>query len=369
MGEEIGYPCVQIYASFILSNNLILITHRFEAVRRVGEAAQLRYSGSSASLDLCNAAIYAEEGMLRDIKTAEAFFTGVDCDEFNGATLAPKDTDRIEDSSLVSSKKSAVSKTKNSWRAESRKRPSLLHTDSEYVIDQGSVPRGSHGECHMLGPEATAGRVGGDLAQRYAKLQPYKSLLDKLSSLLGCCSPALCSRDKSVGGAGLKSSNLQYGGMHVKNSTTVDATCGLADLGSRWDSRHWYTTFEGPLYAGKWFAEWLLLTYLNGMPFAWGELSDEDVVELGSLVTLYRSFEFDAGAAAEAFGSTLAAHLAATLDQWSANDMENMDSNRNETPEQNVLKQAPVLPLHATPLVGHGPEVDVVYYAAHGELT
>jgi hypothetical protein len=197
----------------------------------------------------------------------------------------------------------------------------------------------------MLNQAATAGRVGGNLAQRYAKLQPYKNLLSKLSGVLGCCAPALCQRPQALGGAG-----LVEGGAEIEGSSAADpaiAGCGLADLGSLWDAGHWYTTFEGPLYAGKWFSEWLLLTYLNNMAFAWGALRADEVVELGSLVTLYRSFEFDAGAAAGAFGSALAAHLAASLDQWAAN--------------------GPAAPGRA-PAVGHGPGEDVVYYAAHGEM-
>ena len=49
-----------------------------------------------------------------------------------------------------------------------------------------------------------------------------------------------------------------------------------------------YTTFSGPMYAGKYFAEWIELTMLNGMEFAWGELSIEQVMDLSAFfVTQY----------------------------------------------------------------------------------
>ena len=41
---------------------------------------------------------------------------------------------------------------------------------------------------------------------------------------------------------------------------------------------------------------------LNGMEFAWGELSIEQVMELSAFVTQYRAFEFDM-LAARPFGS------------------------------------------------------------------
>ena len=52
------------------------------------------------------------------------------------------------------------------------------------------------------------------------------------------------------------------------------------------------------------------------MDFGWGELEESEVLELASFVTLYRRLEFDLPAA-QAFGSALLAHVAASLDQWS----------------------------------------------------
>ncbi len=38
-----------------------------------------------------------------------------------------------------------------------------------------------------------------------------------------------------------------------------------------------FVTYTGPLYAGKYFAEWFMLTMLNNQDFAFGELSEEEV--------------------------------------------------------------------------------------------
>lgn len=49
--------------------------------------------------------------------------------------------------------------------------------------------------------------------------------------------------------------------------------CTLLDMPHVWDEEHWYVTFTGPVYAGKYFSEWFLLNYLNGMDVAWGKLT------------------------------------------------------------------------------------------------
>ena len=92
------------------------------------------------------------------------------------------------------------------------------------------------------------------------------------------------------------------------------------------------------MYAGKYFAEWIELTMLNGMDFAWGKLTVEEVMELSAFVTQYRAFEFDM-LAARPFGSALLAHVGATLQQWAGGA--------------------------AQPAVTHAASERLVYYAAH----
>ena len=92
------------------------------------------------------------------------------------------------------------------------------------------------------------------------------------------------------------------------------------------------------MYAGKYFAEWIELTMLNGMDFAWGKRSVEEVMEFSAFVTQYREFEFDL-LAARPFGSALLAHVSATLHQWAGGA--------------------------ALPAVTHAASERLVYYAAH----
>jgi len=245
----------------------VLTQHGYTAVERMGAYQRRRYK--SLVPDCKAAFVYCEEDMPRDAKTAEAFFKGLGCD------LPPLYTEGVE-----------------------------------YLIDQGSHPRGENGSC-VLGTQAQVeGRVGGSVDE-YLRL--YLPRIRKLSQLLGCCDASLCGKP-------------------------AGSNCTLEELPSAWDAKHWYTTFSGPMYAGKYFAEWIELTMLNGMPFAWAQLSIEEVMELSAFVTQYRAFEFDM-LAAQPFGSALLAHVAATLRQWADGKME--------------------------PAVAHTSSERLVYYAAH----
>ena len=94
-------------------------------------------------------------------------------------------------------------------------------------------------------------------------LRLYLPRIRKLSALLGCCDASLCGKPEG-------------------------SNCSLEELPSAFDQENWYTTFSGPMYAGKYFAEWIELTMLNGMEFAWGELSIEQVMDLSAFfVTQY----------------------------------------------------------------------------------
>ena len=250
----------------------VLTQHGYDAVQRMGAYQSGRYASllSAADGGCADGAafVYCEENMPRDEKTAEAFFKGLGC------ALPP------------------------------------LHSEGvEYLIDQGSKPRGENGQCALGTQAQVEGRVGGSV-DGYLRL--YKPLLAKLSELLGCCAKSLCP-------AGMES-------------------CSLEDLPGSWDAAHWYTTFSGPIYAGKYFAEWIELTMLNGMDFAWGKLSVEEVMELSAFVTQYRAFEFDL-LAARPFGSALLSHIAASLTQWESGQRE--------------------------PALAHDPSPRLVYYAAH----
>ena len=91
----------------------VLTQRGYDAVERMGAYQSHRYK--SLVPECKGAYVYCEEKMPRDAKTAEAFFKGLGCE------TTP-----------------------------------LLHSEgAEYLIDQGSTPRGDHGEC-ALGTQAQA---------------------------------------------------------------------------------------------------------------------------------------------------------------------------------------------------------------------
>ena len=365
-------------AQAVGAGNLDVLTqHGYAAVMEMGKAQRQRYGelvmghvpskpdahGHSQSTATSTAqswpcvgkvSVYVEKGMVRDEKTAEAFLLGLGC----AAPPTPRGAPPLQGAAPG-----------HDFRGL------FVYDDADYIIDQGSHPRGAHGECKLLTAEETRGRVGGDMAQRFQHLAPYHDQLDQLSELLGCCDPSLC--DRKAG-----------------------EDCSLADLPTTWSPDRWYTTFEGPLYAAKYFSEWIFLTLLNGMDFAWGKLSVEEATKLSSFVTLYRSFEFDLPAA-QAFGSTLVSHLAATMQQFQAvdqspystsavtaaaaaaakatadstNSADSTVATTTATPatdgwagdgsaEQGKEEETPC-PTSLRPKVFHDADTKVVYYAAH----
>ncbi|CBJ33016.1 PhyA2 [Ectocarpus siliculosus] len=263
----------------------VLTQHGYDAAHLMGKFQGQKYAGDGLPLDSCSDMfVYCEEDMPRDEFTAEAFFKGFT----EGWTAAGGDA--------------AVG---------SCPVPEPHFEEVEYLIDQGSKPRGDAGQCRLGSEQEVQGVVG--KVDEWTRL--LRSKLQKLNDVLGCCDRSLCPAD------------------HPE-----DQPCTLMDMPHVWDEEHWYVTFTGPVYAGKYFSEWFLLNYLNGMDVAWGELSEEDVMDLAAFVTEYRHFEFDL-LAARPFGSALLMHVVAALDQMETG--ENLDA------------------------VAHTPDVKLVYYAAH----
>jgi 4-phytase/acid phosphatase len=233
----------------------VLTEHGYAAARLMGEEQGRRYKDVVKDCESA-AFVYCEEDMPRDAFTAEGFFTGFFSE-------------------------------KGAGKLAHCKPPELYSEGVEYLIDQGSKTRGEG--CSLGTQKEVEGRIRIDEYKRI-----YQPLLEKLNSILGCCDPSLCQ-----GLAGIAEKD----------------TCTILDLPHEWDEEHWYVTFKGPIYAGKFFSEWFELSMLNGMDFGFGELSEEDVMALSQFVTLYRSFEFDL-LAARPFGSALLLHMLATLEQW-----------------------------------------------------
>eukprot|EP00903_Cladosiphon_okamuranus_P009239 g8818.t1 len=263
----------------------VLTQHGYDAAHLMGKFQGQKYAGAGLPLDACSDMfVYCEEDMPRDEFTAEAFFKGFT----EGWTAAGGD------------------ETVGSCPV-----PEPHFEEVEYLIDQGSKPRGKSGQCRLGSEQEVQGVVG--KVDEWTRL--LRSKLQKLNDVLGCCDRSLCPADHPA-----------------------DQPCTLMDMPHLWDEEHWYVTFTGPVYAGKYFSEWFLLNYLNGMDVAWGELTEEDVMDLAAFVTEYRHFEFDL-LAARPFGSALLVHVVAALEQMESG--QNLDA------------------------VAHDPDVKLVYYAAH----
>eukprot|EP00752_Nemacystus_decipiens_P009618 g8594.t2 len=263
----------------------VLTRHGYDAAHLMGKFQGQKYADNGLPLDSCSDMfVYCEEDMPRDEFTAEAFFKGFT----EGWTAAGGNA--------------AVGMCPV---------PEPHFEEVEYLIDQGSVPRGKSGQCRLGSEEEVQGVVG--KVDEWTRL--LRSKLQKLNDVLGCCDRSLCPAD------------------HPE-----DQPCTLMDMPHVWDDEHWYVTFTGPVYAGKYFSEWFELNYLNGMEVAWGELTEEEVMDLAAFVTEYRHFEFDL-LAARPFGSALLVHVVAALEQMETGV--NLDA------------------------VAHPPDVKLVYYAAH----
>ena len=105
----------------------MLTLHGYEAVKLMGEYQGKRYAslladcpGKTAGVTAAAPFLYAEPDVQRDVRTAEAFFIGLGCNA--------------------------------SWKQDA---------EIEYLIDQGSKPRGERGECTLGSQVEVEGRIGG----------------------------------------------------------------------------------------------------------------------------------------------------------------------------------------------------------------
>jgi len=157
--------------------------------------------------------------------------------------------------------------------------------DMDAIMDQGA--KTLRPGCDLMDEAQVRGRIGDNLKE-IPRL--FRSRFEKLSETLGCCDPEVCEGN---------------------------SPCSLADAPFEWEPA-WFNTFKGPLYCAKYYSEWFLLTYLNGMDnlnWGWGSLTPEDVMDLSIFVTENRDLEFDL-IAAKAHGSTLLSHILLSLHQW-----------------------------------------------------
>jgi len=237
----------------------MLTPHGFDVVKRMGEYQGERYmkalnlpSESCSSRVQRQMFVYTDQDQ-RDVETARAFFQGFH---------APC-SDKVIDSMQNEKEKMKM------------------------VIDQGA---------HLLGAGCDLGTEE-EVLGRWQDLDSLKRLLkpqfEKLSETIGCCKESVCDR--------------------LKSPLKRDGQCTFLDIGWEWEDM-WFNTFKGPLYCAKWYSEWFLLTYLNGMNFAGGKLTEEEMLWLSVFVTKNRELEFDI-IAAKSHGSTLLSHILMSMEQ------------------------------------------------------
>ncbi|CAN0039198.1 unnamed protein product, partial [Choristocarpus tenellus] len=142
----------------------VLTQHGYDAAYHMGHYQGEKYAHAELSLTGCDEMfVYCEEDMPRDEFTAKAFFSGFFKGWGNVGGAGP-----ITECAM----------------------PSLYREGVEYLIDQGSVPRGG-GKCRLGSKEEVMGVVGE--VDEWTRLM--KSKLEKLNEVLGCCDRSLCPPD------------------------------------------------------------------------------------------------------------------------------------------------------------------------------
>jgi hypothetical protein len=154
--------------------------------------------------------------------------------------------------------------------------------------DDFEVASGAEG-CGTGPSEAEAEHLFGGSTQALTDL--YRPQMERITRVLGCCTPELCSK---------------YG--------IGPGNCTIADLPYAFDGTYYKGLYEGALFAASTFAQAWMMQALSGLPFAYGQLSREELMEIYRIqmrvdwlgTSMNRS---------QATGSTLLAFLLASLDQ------------------------------------------------------
>ena len=197
------------------------------------------------------AAVYADVSQ-RDIDTADAFMRGF-CD---GNSEVPV------------------------WTAEAAQ-----------IFNQGETKVGREGECKTTTRDEVDSLVGGEGGNFSAFNDAHKLTVELVDTAVQCCvEPSLCGR-----GSGKRE-------------------CTMTDLLTKYEGKYW-EAFSGPATTGGYFANFMLLAYLNNMSnYSFGALTPEQVVrgyqlQLSTLEVVNNPWS------ARSYASTLAAHIAASLHQ------------------------------------------------------
>ncbi|KAL3919711.1 MAG: hypothetical protein SGPRY_005531 [Prymnesium sp.] len=216
----------------------------------LGEFQALRFSGSTCDL---RASLIADSS-IRDVQTAQYFAAG----------FFPE--------SCVHDRSSDI----------------LIANKSAYPHIHAAVNDHTFAGC--AGPDAAqiALSYGGDYE---AMARAYAPQIERISSIIGCCSVQVCS------------------------SRNLPPNCSLADLHHSYDGLYYRGFYDGPLSVAGYFSGVFMLQAVSGLrPFAWGELSLEEVVDLYRVHqrVMWLGSQLNSS---RAYGSHGLAYLLASLEQ------------------------------------------------------
>jgi hypothetical protein len=192
------------------------------------------------------------------------------------------------------------------------------HTaNSQYLFNQGQTIS-SNPACGVPPTIEITGSLGGSPTKIASSLEP---LLQKLNREIGCCKESVC-RDVQSASAAVEGWREGGGVEELSEGESPHdkkTQCSLLRMPSHWaDASSFFSVMNGPLSAAASISEYLLLLYVNGMNVSEvaPHISPEDALLMtGALSEFYNGIVFKNYATVRHFGSTLLAHLLATMQQ------------------------------------------------------
>ena len=161
-------------------------------------------------------------------------------------------------------------------------------TDAENVLSAQATDHFATGGC---GPtELEASMLFGNHTAGLTAL--YREEIDAVSEALGCCSRQLCAH---------------YG---------IATNCSIADLPTTFTGPddYWDSMYSNPLSIAAYFSEAFMLQALSGLQYAWGSLSQSQLMRLYGLHERVQRLA-SSRVSSEAFGSAYLAYALASFEQ------------------------------------------------------
>jgi hypothetical protein len=160
-------------------------------------------------------------------------------------------------------------------------------TESDPVLIAVADDRQDAG-CNGPDEDVVRRSFGGDVD---ALTAAYRTQIDRVSDLIGCCAASVCEAHGLAAGA----------------------NCTLADLPYEFDPHRWWNFYGGPLGIAGYYSDAFVLQATSGLEYAWGELNLADLADLNRLHQ--RAMWLGATHnSSRAYGSHTLAYLLAHLD-------------------------------------------------------